>query len=237
MPATASLPAGRHAPHSVCHVLDPLRSSRHRSANLSRSERVHLPQPGRRTRPRPRRGCGCRPGSRPGTAGRAYPSPAAPWPGAHPPPKLSSLEREAAGDLGLGRRPEEVAPVVGRPGEPVGGVVPSAGRGAQILMLEGGGHALDLGASKLEGTGLGATPAILPRPNIFSAIDRTLSQREPCRHSCSKTSRTARSFTSGENFLCAMTPSSRAMESPAKPGRFTLLFTTNFEATYGMVLR
>src|SRR5258705_8270045 len=56
---------------------------------------------------------------------------------------------------------------------------------------------------------------------IFEAIDRIVSQREPCSLSCSETIRTARSRTSCEYRVpFPMTPSSQRMEPPEIPGRF-----------------
>ncbi len=57
---------------------------------------------------------------------------------------------------------------------------------------------------------------------IFSEIDRIASYSESYSPWCSRSIRTARARTSRENlFLLPMTPSSRAMEPPVNPGRFT----------------
>src|SRR6478736_5553951 len=59
---------------------------------------------------------------------------------------------------------------------------------------------------------------------IFDEIETTAAQREACSPSCSRTIRTARARTSGENLfvvLLVMAPSSQELEPPANPGRFT----------------
>src|SRR4030095_9569728 len=57
---------------------------------------------------------------------------------------------------------------------------------------------------------------------IFSAIEPIAAHCESYSGSSSRTSRTARSWTSGEYlFVVFMTPSSQEMESPGIPGRFT----------------
>src|SRR5690349_20361967 len=58
---------------------------------------------------------------------------------------------------------------------------------------------------------------------IFAATEQTAAHRDGYSCACSRTSRTARSRTSGENFLFAsrlMTPPSQGLEPPANPGRF-----------------
>ena len=58
---------------------------------------------------------------------------------------------------------------------------------------------------------------------IFAAIEHTAAQRDTCSLSCSKTIRTARARTSGENLfvvLLVMAPLSQELEPPAIPGRF-----------------
>src|SRR6185503_10400537 len=58
---------------------------------------------------------------------------------------------------------------------------------------------------------------------IFDEIETTAAQREACSPSCSRTIRTARVRTSGENLfvvLLVMAPPSQELEPPAIPGRF-----------------
>src|SRR6476661_7008569 len=60
---------------------------------------------------------------------------------------------------------------------------------------------------------------------IFDEIETTAAQREACSPSCSRTIRTARVRTSGENLfvvLLVMAPPSQELEPPAIPGRFTV---------------
>src|SRR5262249_34961903 len=58
---------------------------------------------------------------------------------------------------------------------------------------------------------------------IFSAIEVIAAHCESCAASCSRTIRTARTRTSGENRLgLVMAPSSQDLEPPGKPGRFTV---------------
>jgi hypothetical protein len=59
---------------------------------------------------------------------------------------------------------------------------------------------------------------------IFAAIDITACHRDPCCPSLSRTSRTARSRTSGENLfvvLLMMLHPTQELEPPANPARFT----------------
>src|SRR5664279_3368576 len=58
---------------------------------------------------------------------------------------------------------------------------------------------------------------------IFAEIETTAAQREACSPSWSRTIRTARVRTSGENLfvvLLVMAPPSQELEPPAIPGRF-----------------
>src|SRR6476620_4880239 len=58
---------------------------------------------------------------------------------------------------------------------------------------------------------------------ILAAIDVTAAQRDGCSLASSRTIRTARARTSGENLfvvLLVMAPSSQELEPPANPGRF-----------------
>src|SRR5690554_7359670 len=62
---------------------------------------------------------------------------------------------------------------------------------------------------------------------ILGAIDSTAAHSDEYSPRCSCTSRTARSFTSGENLLdLFMAPFSQMLEPPQNPGRFNLLFGT-----------
>jgi hypothetical protein len=58
---------------------------------------------------------------------------------------------------------------------------------------------------------------------MLAAIELTAAQREGCSVARSRTIRTARARTSGENLLVVllvMAPSSQELEPPANPGRF-----------------
>jgi hypothetical protein len=63
---------------------------------------------------------------------------------------------------------------------------------------------------------------------IFAAIDITACQRDPCWPSLSRTKRTARSRTSGENLfvvLLMMLHPTQELEPPADPARFMVVIT------------
>lgn len=63
---------------------------------------------------------------------------------------------------------------------------------------------------------------VCPEQPIFAEIDRIACQREPCCPSLSRTNRTARSRTSGENLfvvLFMMLHPTQELEPPANPAR------------------
>lgn len=67
---------------------------------------------------------------------------------------------------------------------------------------------------------------------IFAAIDRIACQREPCRPSLSKTSRTAHSRTSGENVFVVLLMMLRPTQEPEprpNPTRFTIPRETHLD--------
>ena len=65
---------------------------------------------------------------------------------------------------------------------------------------------------------------------IFSAIDVIAAHCDSCAASCSRTIRTARVRTSGENLVgLGMAPSSQGLEPPGNPGRFTPSRTSGAE--------
>src|SRR5271156_6437107 len=66
--------------------------------------------------------------------------------------------------------------------------------------------------------------SVCPVQPILGAIDRIVAQRDGCSCSCSRTRRTARLRTSGENLFVVLlmaAPPSQELEPPANPGRFT----------------
>lgn len=65
---------------------------------------------------------------------------------------------------------------------------------------------------------------------IFGAIEPTAAHKDGYSPRCSCTSRTARSRTSGENFVWfAMTPFSQSLEPPQNPGRFSCGHPARYE--------
>src|SRR3984885_15730556 len=73
--------------------------------------------------------------------------------------------------------------------------------------------------------------SVCPVQPIFGAIDRIVAQRDGCSCSCSRTRRTARLRTSGENLFVVLlmaAPPSQELEPPANTGRFNLRKTEPF---------